>query len=67
MPKEKWVKYTGEYEKEFYDVRVGSAIYGPCWPNAGSFHVCKGIDEGRNINGNNVTWIRKAAHPFDEE
>ena len=38
-----WVPYPGEYEKQFYDIRLkdGRELK-TCWPNAGVFHASDG-------------------------
>lgn len=38
-----WKKYTGEYEKIFYDIKLKSGkIIENCYPNAGTFHTPAG-------------------------
>lgn len=50
----KWEKYTGQYTKQFYDIRLTNGdIYLSCWPNAGDFH-----GDGRRIDGKRVASIR---------
>lgn len=52
---DRWVPYTGDYEKEFYDIKLddGSVLL-MCWPNAGTFHT----QMGRVIDGAVVAHIR---------
>lgn len=54
-----WVEYTGEYEKEFYDIQLkdGTVCY-KCYPNAGTFHFGREI-----IDGNQVAKIRLVYDP----
>lgn len=34
-----WIKYPGEYEKRWYDIKLfNGTIYKDCYPNAGTFH-----------------------------
>lgn len=34
----KWIKYSGNYEKQEYDVKlVDGSVIKNCWPNAGMF------------------------------
>lgn len=39
-----WIPFTGEYEKQFYDIRLkdGRELV-HCWPNAGDFHAFNGV------------------------
>ena len=51
MERPKWIKYTGEYEKIFYDIELlwGEIIYN-CYPNANTFHTSKGqVIEGKDV------------------
>jgi len=51
----KWKEYTGEYEKEFYDIKLESGNeYLHCWPNAGNFH----LPSGGVIDGEAVKFFR---------
>lgn len=50
-----WVPYTGDYEKQFYDIRLRDKRELPrCWPNAGTFHA----EDGAYVKGEYVTHIR---------
>lgn len=44
----KWIKYTGKYEKKFYDIKFHNGkVFKYCWPNAGTFHSSKyGVFDG---------------------
>lgn len=43
---EMWEKYTGKYSKVDYMVKTKNGdIYGPCWPNAGEFHLLDGSNK----------------------
>ena len=54
-----WIKYEGEYEKEFYDIKLHSGEIIPnCWPNAGTFHT--GLD--RIVDGGEVSHFRLAVY-----
>lgn len=54
-----WIKYTGDYEKEFYDIKLLTGeVYENCWPNAGTFHIT-GAD-GKVIDGNQVAYIKQS-------
>ena len=36
----KWKRFDGTYDKVSYMIfTVDGLILGPCWPNAGTFHV----------------------------
>lgn len=51
-----WQEYIGEYEKEFYVIRLknGKEIRG-CWPNAGEWHSTL---DGKQYDGSEVTHIK---------
>lgn len=50
----RWEKYDGRYVKEEYMVRTrDKVIHGPCWPNAGVFHLLDG-HSGEVIDGEDV-------------
>ena len=52
-----WQPYTGKYTKDEYYVRTKEGeIFGPCWPNAGMFHL---LDGSCVIDGCNVTEVKK--------
>lgn len=56
MP-EGFERYTGEYEKCWYDViSIHGNRYEKCWPNAGQFHT----GHGTVILGNAVFAIKKS-------
>ncbi len=48
-----WIEYTGEYEKQFYNIKLKDGkIINNCWPNAGTFHT-----DGEVIDGHLVSSI----------
>ena len=48
-----WHKYSGEYLKVIYYIKTASnEVLGPCWPNAGVFHLMDG--SGRIVDGEDV-------------
>ena len=51
MKKLKWIKYTGEYEKIFYDIELmWGEIIRNCYPNADTFHTSSGqVIEGKDV------------------
>lgn len=53
--KSEWIKYTGEYEKVFYDIELfqGEITYN-CYPNADTFHT----PDGQIIKGKYVRNIK---------
>jgi hypothetical protein len=54
---DKWVPFTGDYRKEFCDIRLKNGTEtGPCWPNAGKFVAL--ADGEKIIPGNQVTHLR---------
>ena len=51
-----WAEYTGDYKKQYYDIKLWSGeIYENCWPNANTFH--EGVI-GKVILGKDVAYIR---------
>jgi len=51
-----WKRFTGQYSKTEYMIFTEDGeIFGPCWPNAGTFHV---MDDGRIIEGNKVIAVK---------
>jgi len=50
MNESSWIKYTGEYEKTFYDIELmcGEIIYN-CYPNANTFHTNGQVIEGKDV------------------
>jgi hypothetical protein len=55
-----WIPYPGEYEKEFYDIRLkdGRELK-CCWPNAGKFCA----QNGTRVKEEYVTHTRLCGHP----
>lgn len=50
-----WIEYKGEYDKEFYDIRLKSGdVIKNCWPNAGTFHTPTGVV----ISGEDVSHVQ---------
>jgi hypothetical protein len=50
-----WHAYSGEYSKEFCDVRLADGtVIGPCWPNAGKFVR---LDQEAEFAGSEVTHV----------
>lgn len=55
-----WIKYDGDYEKEWYDIKlVNGQIIEKCWPNAGNFHA----PDGKQYKS--IEYIRLCPHPLD--
>jgi hypothetical protein len=55
-PGSAWHDYSGEYDKEFCDVRLADGtVIGPCWPNAGKFVR---LDHEAEFAGSEVTHVR---------
>ena len=55
----KWKRFMGMYEKiEYMIFTEDGKIIGPCWPNAGTFHLMK---DGTVIDGTQVIAIKKFA------
>jgi len=64
-----WIKFDGNYEKEYYDVKLLTGdIVENCYPNAGDFHVLKennNFAKGCVIEGGTVGEIRLSNYdPF---
>jgi len=59
--KHKWIKFTGDYEKKFYDIKLtdGTEIL-HCWPNAGNFHSKCGM----HVKGSLVGEIKHSPDPW---
>lgn len=52
-----WKRFTGHYHKTEYMIFTeDGVILGPCWPNAGTFHVMR---EGAVIDGTRVIAIKE--------
>lgn len=67
--KHPWVKFDGNYEKEYYDVKlITGEIVESCYPNAGTFHVLEennNYAQGAIIEGVVVAEIRLSLYdPF---
>lgn len=53
---EGFIRYDGNYDKQFYDViTFNGVLYKHCWPNAGTFH---GSDMIRSLQAKDVFAIR---------
>ena len=64
-PRFSWVPYTGNYEKQGYDVRKKDGTeWGPCWPNAGNFWPLFDGYQGK-IPGGEIDAIRPTQNPLD--
>lgn len=57
---ENWIPYDdGIYEKRFCYIKLKNGkILGPCWPNAGTFHVLTPDADAKRIDREDVTSIR---------
>lgn len=63
LPLRLWKRFTGQYDKTEYMIFTEHGIIlGPCWPNAGTFHVMK---TGKVINGTEVIAIKECTE-FDK-
>jgi hypothetical protein len=52
-----WIEFDGDYEKEFYDVRLKDGrVWRDCWPNAGEFANIHG--DGAAVPVSYVTHVR---------
>jgi hypothetical protein len=52
-----WLPYPGEYEKEWYDIKLKDGrIWYNVWPNAGKFHNIHG--DGAYVKEEYVTHFR---------
>lgn len=53
----KWKRFTGQYNKiEYMIFTEDGVILGPCWPNAGTFHIMS--TGGSVIDGTRVIAIK---------
>ncbi len=52
-----WEKFTGVYEKKFYDIRLYKEVIHNCYPNAGTFHT----PDGQVIEDKYVRYIKPSA------
>lgn len=61
-----WQPYSGEYLKQWYDVRLKNGdVVKDCWPNAGFFHSFDEQDQHRGrIAGSEVTEVQEVDNPF---
>lgn len=59
----KWIPYTGEYEKKYYDIqdKYGN-IYEHCYPNAGRFHD---QETGMVIHGDRIVKFKICERQFE--
>lgn len=56
-PEGDWLPFTGDYDKQFCDVRThGGREFGPCWPNANAFH-CVNHDDP-NVPTKDIAAVR---------
>jgi hypothetical protein len=57
-------KWNGDYEKEFYDIKLPSGeVVLCCWPNAGK--MCENGGERRKFTPEDNIEIRLGIHPLD--
>lgn len=61
---EGFIRFTGEYEKRWYDVLTfNGVVYKAVWPNAGMWS----IPNGRFLKENDVLAVRPLPNPYRPE
>jgi len=58
-------QWNGEYEKVYYDIKVGDEIIEKCWPNAGKMNASDG--SGRSWKKDDNISIRETQFPWFKE
>ena len=61
----KWKRYEGDYEKEWYDIRLFNGVeYQLCYPNAGTFYT----GDGDAFTEDDIEYYKPSnKHPLDDE
>lgn len=58
-----WDAFTNDYQKRFYDVKIGDEIVPDCWPNAGK--ICATDGSGREWGTGECLVRPTATHPAE--